>query len=211
VTQDADIRWMRQAIALAGTRLGETWPNPAVGCLLVKDGQLIAQAATARGGRPHAEEQALAAGSAAGADAYVTLEPCAHRSNHAPSCSERLIAAGVRRVIIACENPDARSAGAGLERLSAAGIEVLSGVLGGEAQRLYRGFLHRLQTGRPLLEAAADGVGFDALFEPRPEEALAEALTRYGKAGYTRIWTPRQGALAEAAAAQGLLDGSGAH
>ncbi len=137
-----DARMMRRAIDVARTRLGQTAPNPAVGCVLVKDGQVIAEAATARGGRPHAEEQALAAlGDAArGAWAYVTLEPCGRRSSGVPSCAERLVAAGVTRVAIACENPHPLSAGLGIERLKAAGVEVVCGLLAEDASRiLYQG------------------------------------------------------------------------
>lgn len=127
---------MRRAIALARTRLGLTEPNPAVGCVLVKDGVVIAEAATAQGGRPHAEEQALAAAgpAARGATAYVTLEPCGRRSSGALSCSERLVSAVVARVVIACDNPDPLSAGTGVRRLAAAAIPLTLGLLADEAQ-----------------------------------------------------------------------------
>jgi diaminohydroxyphosphoribosylaminopyrimidine deaminase/5-amino-6-(5-phosphoribosylamino)uracil reductase len=208
VTRPADLALMRRAIALAQARLGQTWPNPAVGCVLARDGAAIAEAATAQSGRPHAEQQALAiaAGDARGADAYVTLEPCFRRSDGSPSCSERLVAAGVRRVLVASDNPHGLSAGGGLERLRAAGIEVVAGLLQDEAEAaLYRGFRRRLATGLPLLEAAAGPAGFDARFEPRLEESLGGALRRYGQAGYTRLWVAAGSELAEAAAAQGLL------
>ena len=213
MTDPADLVWMRRAIAMAGPALGRTWPNPAVGCVLVKGGVVLAEAATAPGGRPHAEEQALALalGQARGADAYITLEPCANRSNGSCACSDRLIEAGVRRVVIACANPDARSAGQGLERLASSGIRVDIGLLREEAQGLYRGFLHRLRTGRPLLESARDGAGFDGPFQPLLHETLEGALRRYGQAGYTRLWTETGSELAEAAAAQGLLGEAGAH
>lgn len=142
---------MRRAIALARTRLGLTGSNPAVGCVLVKDGQVIAEAATGAGGRPHAEEQALAAAGAAaqGATAYVTMEPCARRSSGAPSCSERLTNARVAQVMIACENPDVLSAGAGILRLKSAGVGVREGLLADEAEAaLYRDFLQDLKSGR---------------------------------------------------------------
>lgn len=139
MNQGADERFMRRAIALARARLGTTAPNPAVGCVIARDGVVIAEAATAPGGRPHAEEQALAAArdSAAGAVAYVTLEPCGERSSGVASCAERLIAARVTRVVYACENPDARSAGRGPARLREAGIAVAAGFLAGEAVGLY--------------------------------------------------------------------------
>ena len=142
-----DIAFMRRAIALAAPRLGKTGSNPAVGCVIVKDGEIIAEAATAEGGRPHAEEQALAVAgdTARGAVAYVTLEPCGERSSGAASCSERLIAAGVTRVVAACTDPSPKAAGRGLERLAAAGIEVEDGLLEPEGAALYRSY-------RPLFE-----------------------------------------------------------
>lgn len=134
-----DQSFMRRAIALAGANVGKTGENPSVGCVIVKDGQVIAEAATAEGGRPHAEEQALAqAGEAArGAVAYVTLEPCGARSSGAPSCAERLVEAGVARVAIACEDASAFASGRGIDRLRAAGVAVTLSVLGDEALSLY--------------------------------------------------------------------------
>ena len=146
MASDDDIRWMRRAIALAARRLGLTGPNPAVGCVIVKDGQVIAEAATAEGGRPHAEEQALAAAGAAahGAAAYVTLEPCGERSSRAASCSELLIAAGLARVVVACADPSPRASGRGLERLGAAGVLVEPDVLQAEAASLYAAYIRSL-------------------------------------------------------------------
>jgi len=134
-----DAAAMRLAIALAAPQVGRTAENPAVGCLLVKEGRVIAQAATADGGRPHAEEQALATAgeSARGAVAFVTLEPCGERSSGAASCAERLIAAGVARVVYACDEADHRSNGRGPARLKAAGVPVEGGFLAAEAARLY--------------------------------------------------------------------------
>jgi pyrimidine deaminase RibD-like protein len=139
---ESDEAMMRRAIGLAKARLGQTGGNPAVGCVIAKDDQVVAEAATAAGGRPHAEEQALdAAGEAArGATAYITLEPCAERSSGAASCSERLIAAGVARVVLACDNPDRRSAGDGPRRLAEAGVAVSAGLLAQEAAVLYTDF-----------------------------------------------------------------------
>ena len=127
---------MRAALALARRGLGRTWPNPAVGCVLVRGGRVVGRGWTQPGGRPHAETEALArAGEAArGATAYVTLEPCGRRSSGAPSCSERLVAAGVGRVVIACDNPDPLSAGTGVRRLAAAAIPLTLGLLADEAQ-----------------------------------------------------------------------------
>lgn len=134
-----DAAFMRRAIALARPRVGMTAENPAVGCVLVRDGRVIAEAATAPGGRPHAEEQALeAAGqSARGAIAYVTLEPCGERSSGTLSCAERLIAAGVARVVYACDEADHRSNGRGPQRLRDQGLPVDAGFLADEAAPLY--------------------------------------------------------------------------
>jgi diaminohydroxyphosphoribosylaminopyrimidine deaminase/5-amino-6-(5-phosphoribosylamino)uracil reductase len=141
VSRAADERHMRRAIELARARHGLTGDNPAVGCVLVKDGKVIAEAATDLGGRPHAEEQALAAAGAAarGADAFVTLEPCGERSNGSASCAERLAAAGVARVVYACANPHALSAGRGPTRLGDAGVVVEAGLLEAEAAFLRGG------------------------------------------------------------------------
>lgn len=138
----ADQHHMSRAIDLARTNLGRTGDNPSVGCVIVKAGQVVGEGATAPGGRPHAEEQALdRAGEAArGATAYVTLEPCGARSSGGLSCSERLVAAGVARVLIACEDTSPFAAGQGAERMRAAGIEVQLGVLAGEASVLYVGY-----------------------------------------------------------------------
>jgi diaminohydroxyphosphoribosylaminopyrimidine deaminase / 5-amino-6-(5-phosphoribosylamino)uracil reductase len=137
----ADAALMRRAIALARARLGATGDNPAVGCVIARNGRVVAEAATAPGGRPHAEEQALAlAGEAArGASAFVSLEPCAERSSGAPSCAERLAAAGVSRVVFACANDHPLSAGGGPARLRAAGVAVEAGLLADEARPLYAG------------------------------------------------------------------------
>src|SRR5580704_16723372 len=114
---------MRAALGLARRGLGNAWPNPAVGCVIVKDGRVLGRGWTQKGGRPHAETEALArAGSAAaGATAYVSLEPCSHHGR-TPPCAEALIAAGVARVVAAVEDPDSRVAGAGVAKLRAAGV-----------------------------------------------------------------------------------------
>jgi len=149
MASEDDLRWMRRAIALAARRVGFTGANPAVGCVIVHGGRLVAEAATAEGGRPHAEEQALAAAgqAARGAVAYVTLEPCGERSSGAPSCSELLVAAGVARVVVACEDASPKASRRGLDRLQEAGLEVEEGLLGAEAARLYRTY--------PAFKAAA--------------------------------------------------------
>ncbi|MCB1354797.1 MAG: bifunctional diaminohydroxyphosphoribosylaminopyrimidine deaminase/5-amino-6-(5-phosphoribosylamino)uracil reductase RibD [Rhodobacteraceae bacterium] len=160
--QIEDVGWMRAALGLAQRGLGRVWPNPAVGCILVRDGRVVGRGHTADGGRPHAETIALAqAGEAArGATAYVTLEPCAH-TGKTPPCTEALIAAGVARVVIAIEDPDPRVNGRGAALLREAGIEVSIGCLAGEAVTLNRGFLSRITSGRPMvtlkLAASLDG------------------------------------------------------
>ncbi|MDF0598666.1 bifunctional diaminohydroxyphosphoribosylaminopyrimidine deaminase/5-amino-6-(5-phosphoribosylamino)uracil reductase RibD [Psychromarinibacter halotolerans] len=147
-----DLRHMRHALSLAARGLGNTWPNPAVGCVLVKEGRVIARGWTQPGGRPHAEAMALAAAgpAARGATAYVTLEPCAHHGQ-TPPCADALIAAGVTRVVVALQDPDPRVDGGGIARLRAAGIAVTTDVMRTEAQRQQAGFLHRVRRGRPLL------------------------------------------------------------
>jgi len=130
----SDEDFMRAAIAAAMVNLGLTAPNPVVGCVLVRDGVILASGATAPGGRPHAEDQALkAAGEARGATAYVTLEPCGARSSGGTSCSQLLVEAGVARVVVACDDPSPFAAGRGAERLLAAGIPVEIGLLSDEA------------------------------------------------------------------------------
>jgi diaminohydroxyphosphoribosylaminopyrimidine deaminase/5-amino-6-(5-phosphoribosylamino)uracil reductase len=143
---------MHAAIALSRRALGTTWPNPAVGCVIVRDGAIVAQGVTAPGGRPHAETQALAmAGAAArGATAYVSLEPCSHHGQ-TPPCADALIEAGIARVVVAACDPDPRVNGAGLARLREAGVDVLPGVLEHEAADVLAGFFSRVQRGRPLL------------------------------------------------------------
>jgi diaminohydroxyphosphoribosylaminopyrimidine deaminase/5-amino-6-(5-phosphoribosylamino)uracil reductase len=142
----SDEAFMRAALDLAAVLKGRTGVNPTVGCVIVKDGVVVGQGATGEGGRPHAEEVACdAAGDKAqGATAYVTLEPCAQRSTGAASCSERLVAAGVSRVVIAVEDPHPMANGVGLERLKAAGIVVDVGHLSGEARAMNADFFSRL-------------------------------------------------------------------
>lgn len=147
-----DEDWMRHAIALGARGLGRVWPNPAVGCVLVNGDRVVGRGWTAPGGRPHAEVLALAqAGAAArGATAHVSLEPCSHHGQTGP-CAEALIAAGVARVVAACEDPDPRVAGAGLARLRAAGVAVASGIGAAQAQAVHEGFFRRVRQGRPML------------------------------------------------------------
>ncbi len=146
-----DARFMASALALARRGLGRVAPNPAVGCVLVKDGRVIGRGWTQDGGRPHAETEALRrAGTAAkGATAYVTLEPCAHHGKTGP-CVEALINAGIKRVAVALEDPDPRTKGQGLALLRDAGIDVVLGIGRDEAARLNQGFFLKVEQGRPL-------------------------------------------------------------
>jgi diaminohydroxyphosphoribosylaminopyrimidine deaminase/5-amino-6-(5-phosphoribosylamino)uracil reductase len=139
---DTDLDLMRRAIAAAAPSVGLTGANPAVGCVIARDGEVLAEAATAAGGRPHAEEQALdAAGeSARGAVTYVTLEPCGERRSGAASCADRLVQAGVARVVVACRDASPFAAGRGLERLRLGGIAVETGLLEDEAASLLAGY-----------------------------------------------------------------------
>src|SRR5712691_2641164 len=127
-SERSDLQAMRAALALARRGLGRVWPNPAVGCVIVKDGRVVGRGWTQSGGRPHAETEALArAGEHAhSATAYVTLEPCCHHGR-TPPCADALIAARVRRVVAAVEDPDPRVAGGGVARLRAAGLVVETG------------------------------------------------------------------------------------
>jgi len=147
-----DARWMRLALSLGARGAGRVWPNPAVGCVIVKGARVLGRGWTAPGGRPHAETQALAqAGEGAhGATAYVTLEPCAH-FGQTPPCVEALIRASVARVVVALRDPDPRTDGGGLSRLRAAGIAVTVGVEDAAARRTHAGFLSRITRGRPAL------------------------------------------------------------
>lgn len=143
---------MRLAIALARRGLGRTWPNPAVGCVLAREGRIVGRGTTGDGGRPHAETIALAqaGGACAGATAYVSLEPCSHHGR-TPPCAEALVKAGVRRVVMAIEDPDPRVSGAGRALLERAGIAVEEGLLADEAREVNAGFLMRVKAGRPLV------------------------------------------------------------
>jgi len=147
-----DLGAMRAALALARRGLGSVWPNPAVGCVIVKQGRVVGRGWTQPGGRPHGETEALrrAGDAARGAAAYVSLEPCCHWGR-TPPCVDALITAGVRRVVVALEDPDPRVAGEGLRRLRAAGLDVEVGLCAKEAAEVNAGFLSRLRLGRPLV------------------------------------------------------------
>lgn len=198
---------MQQALRLGLSQAGRTWPNPAVGCVIVREGAVIAEGVTGDGGRPHAEEVALdAAGEAAkGATAYVTLEPCGQRSNGACSCSQRLVEAGVARVIYACEDPSPFASHIGVERMTAAGLTVESGLLAGEADKLIAPTAYYHRTGRPLVQTGESGQGFDAEFISEGKYPEAELIAWAGK-GYRHLSVPEGSEIASSLRALGLLD-----
>src|SRR5579872_3048987 len=146
----ADLRFMQLALVLGRRGLGRTWPNPAVGAVVVKDGVIVGRGWTQPGGRPHAEVEALArAGEAArGATLYVTLEPCSHLGK-SPPCADAVIAAGIGRVVSAIEDPNPEVAGQGHAKLRAAGIRVDIGLGAQEAARDHAGHFRRIRDHRP--------------------------------------------------------------
>lgn len=146
-----DLHFMETALSLSRRGLGETWPNPSVGCVIAKD-HIIARGWTGPGGRPHAETEALArAGDAArGATAYVSLEPCAHHGQ-TPPCAEALIAAGIARVVAPISDPDPRVAGQGFEKLRKAGVAVEIGLCAEQAAQINAGFISRIVHNVPLV------------------------------------------------------------
>jgi diaminohydroxyphosphoribosylaminopyrimidine deaminase/5-amino-6-(5-phosphoribosylamino)uracil reductase len=157
-----DRRFMQRALELAGSGLYSTPPNPAVGCVLERWGQAVGEGFHARAGGSHAEVAALedAGPAAAGATAYVTLEPCSHHGR-TPPCVDALIAARVSRVVVAMRDPNPAVNGGGLERLGAAGVATAVGLLSEEAAEMNRGFVSRMTRGRPWvtlkLGASLDG------------------------------------------------------
>ncbi len=143
---------MRVALTLARRGLGTTWPNPSVGCVIVRDEMVVGRGWTAPGGRPHAETVALATAGrrARGATAYVTLEPCSHHGQ-TPPCAAALAEAGVARVVYATQDPDPRVDGGGERTLRRSGVSVLAGVLEADARELNRGFIARVAKNRPFV------------------------------------------------------------
>lgn len=148
----SDQAFMARALELARKGLYSTHPNPRVGCVIVRDGQVVGEGWHARAGEPHAEVHALrqAGERARGATAYVTLEPCSHHGR-TPPCADALVNAGVARVVAAMQDPNPQVAGRGLLRLMDAGIAVQSGVLESEARGLNAGFIKRMETGLPFV------------------------------------------------------------
>lgn len=149
---NSDISYMQHALRLASRGLGNVWPNPSVGAVLVKDGRVVGTGVTARGGRPHAETQAIeeAGADAKGATLYVTLEPCSHHGKTGP-CAEAIIKAGIVRVVAACGDVNPQVAGKGFEILRKAGISVTENICEAQARQLNEGFFSVIQRGRPFV------------------------------------------------------------
>jgi diaminohydroxyphosphoribosylaminopyrimidine deaminase / 5-amino-6-(5-phosphoribosylamino)uracil reductase len=158
----ADARFMALALTLGRRGLGRTWPNPAVGAVIVKDGVIVGRGWTQPGGRPHAEVEALRRAGVLAREAtlYVTLEPCSH-FGRSPPCADAVIAAGIVRVVSALEDPNPEVAGAGHARLRAAGVAVDIGLGAEEARHAHAGHIRRMRDGRPnvllKLAVSADG------------------------------------------------------
>jgi diaminohydroxyphosphoribosylaminopyrimidine deaminase/5-amino-6-(5-phosphoribosylamino)uracil reductase len=148
----SDVRFMALALALGRRGLGNTWPNPAVGAVIVKDGFIVGRGWTQPGGRPHAEVEALrqAKRHAHGATLYCTLEPCSHQGK-SPPCADAIIKAGIARVVSAIEDPNPEVAGKGHERIRAKGIQVDVGLCAEEARRAHAGHFRRVQKSRPYV------------------------------------------------------------
>ena len=178
VFSDTDRDMMRRALTLAAEGRFSTSPNPRVGCIIAHGGQIVGQGFHLKAGGPHAEVHALrqAGENARGATAYVTLEPCSHYGR-TPPCAEALIQAGVSRVVAAIADPNPQVAGKGLAMLSAAGIRTESGLLETEARELNRGFLSRIERGRPFvrLKCAASLDGKTALSDGLSQWITGEA------------------------------------
>ncbi len=167
MAQQLDIARMRAALALARRGLGTTWPNPSVGCIIGRGELVLGRGHTSPGGRPHAEQMALAQARARfgaealrGATAWVTLEPCSHHGM-TPPCAGALAAAGISRVVSTFEDPDPRVQGRGFAALREAGVAVATGICAAEARGSLEGFLSRIERGRPhltlKLAASLDG------------------------------------------------------
>lgn len=181
---NSDLSFMQRALDLARGARGHVWPNPPVGCAIVREGMIIAEAATHPGGRPHAERKALemVGDSARGATLYVTLEPCCHWGK-TPPCADAIIAAGISRVVCAIQDPDPRVNGGGFKKLRDAGIDVAVGLCGAEARDVMSGFFHRVRTGAPelfvcyvYLSMIPNGV--DAVLRTSPLGLMLETRTR---------------------------------
>ena len=182
---------MALAFTLGRRGLGNTWPNPAVGAVIVKDGVIVGRGWTQPGGRPHAEVEALrrAKKAAQGATLYVTLEPCSHQGK-TPPCADAIIRAGIARVVSALEDPNPEVAGQGHERLRAKGITVDVGLGADEARRVHAGHIMRVTNSRPYvtlkLAVSADGKAGLAGRKPVAHHRRGGAHARVPDAGGER-------------------------
>jgi diaminohydroxyphosphoribosylaminopyrimidine deaminase / 5-amino-6-(5-phosphoribosylamino)uracil reductase len=176
--KEIDRRFMQLALALGRRGLGQTWPNPAVGAVVVKNGVIVGRGWTQPGGRPHAEPEALrrAGAAARGATLYVTLEPCSH-VGRSPPCADAVIAAGISRVVTAIEDPNPLVAGQGHEKLRAAGIAVDVGLCANEAAHDHAGHFRRVRETRPhvILKLAVSADGKIAAAGHKPVAITGEA------------------------------------
>jgi len=173
---------MQAALSLARRNLGQTWPNPAVGAVIVKDGKIVAEGTTARGGRPHAETQALedAGALAKGATLYITLEPCAHHGK-TPPCTEAIIKAGIRACVIACRDPNPQVNGKGIAQLRNAGIEVTEGVCKEDAMEINRGFFSVIEKKRPYIALKLATSSDGKITHPKSRWITGERARAYGQ------------------------------
>lgn len=173
-----DYQYMTQAIRLAEQGLYTTTPNPRVGCVIVKNGQVVGQGAHLKAGEPHAEVHAIqqAGTQAKGATAYVTLEPCSHQGR-TPPCAQALIDAEVSKVVVAMQDPNPLVAGSGERQLEAAGIDVRSGLMQAQAEQLNPGFIMRMTQQRPFVRSkvAASLDGRTALSNGKSQWITSEA------------------------------------
>src|SRR5437868_5590507 len=216
----ADQRFMQLALTLGRRGQGLTWPNPAVGAVVVKDGVIIGRGWTQPGGRPHAEPEALKrAGEAArGATLYVTLEPCSHIGK-SPPCADAIIAAGIARVVSAIEDPNPEVAGQGHAELRAAGIAVDIGLGAAEAARDHAGHFRRVRDRRPhvilklavssdamKLGAAGAKVIRVATATPPPGLDLPTVLRALAEKGITRLLVEGGARVASSLVAAGFVD-----
>jgi len=189
----SDSARMARALELAERGLYTTDPNPRVGCVLVRDGQVVGEGWHARAGEPHAEVMALraAAERARGAVAYVTLEPCCH-TGRTPPCADALIAAGIVRVVCAAVDPNPKVAGGGIKHLEAAGIGVTVGLLADRARALNIGFFSRFERGRPFIRLKL-AMSLDA--RTAPSEGGRAWITDEASRADVQVWRARSSAI----------------
>ena len=174
-TGQSDAVLMARALDLARDHLGLVWPNPSVGCVILKDGEIISEAATGVGGRPHAEALAIenCKESVEGSTIFVSLEPCCHWGK-TPPCTQAIIGAKAKKVVIAVLDSDPRMRGEGMRQLREAGVEVELGLCEKEATQLNEGFFHRITYGRPFVTV----LGSDANMESHLADQDAVVSTR---------------------------------